>query len=144
MSAVRVPATGTRKPGADCLRKRGIRGVGALLGGVAVRNAGLEPASFFELRGAKRKRDKRPCRHPTASDDSIRQPVRDGVPVFDGIPPTTDGSLGASRVALSCALLSSAAAVCNRAEIHGRLRIVGRAATRYHGGKCGGAIEGHA
>src|SRR6267378_2507090 len=52
--------------------ERGIRRVGALLGGVALRNAGLEPASFLEPRGVKRKREKRPGRHPAASYDSIR------------------------------------------------------------------------
>src|SRR6267143_4882264 len=72
---VRLPEPGTRKRRADGVRKRRIRGVGALLGGVAFRNAGLEPTPRFEPRGAKRKGEGQSCRHPPAFDDPIRQPV---------------------------------------------------------------------
>ena len=73
------------------LRKRTFRRAGAVLGGVAVRDAG-PPAPPFRPGRDERRGARRSGRHTERADDPLRQPVRGLVPLHDGLPPApTDG-----------------------------------------------------
>ena len=77
-------------------------------------------------------RARRAGRHPQAAADALRQPVRDVVPLLDGLARRADRTSGRRHapLAVARALLPAAAALGDGEEVHGRLRDAGRGAAR--------------
>src|SRR5262245_52444455 len=87
---------------------------------MAVRDDADQPPSYRIASRVQRVGTRWVGRYPSAPADAVRQPVRDAVPVLDGISPAADPSGG--RLASSCARLPAADAVGDDPQVDGRLR----------------------
>ncbi len=81
----------------------------------------------------------RACGGLARAHHPLRQPVRDVLPLFDGLSPAPDRRRRARRMAAARSFLPAAPALGDGAQVHGRLRDARLAATGHHRGKRGGA-----
>src|SRR5690606_23604564 len=137
-AAARLCGTGTAAAGTHRGRKRRMGRRRAFLGRVAVRGAAVAAPPRAAPARSGRAAARRFGRDIEAPADTLRQPVRDVVPLFDGLARRADRRRRVFPLAATRALLPAAAAFGTRAEVHGRLRDAGGGPARPDAGTGGG------
>src|SRR6202008_1655620 len=135
----RLPGSGGGARRAHGLRERPFRRAGAVLGGVALRDAGRQPPPGARPGRAGRRRARRVGRRAAPAHRALRPPLRRLLPLLGGLPPGADGRRRPPGVAPAPPLPSSPAALGHGAQVHGGIRDARRAAARRDAGERRGA-----
>src|SRR5580700_1106921 len=117
-----------------------MRGGGAALGGVAIRDDRDQQAARGVARTICRIRARRTGGHSASRDSALRQSVRDFFSLLHGVSSASQRRRVASRVAFARAFLSTAASFGGGAEIHGGLRTAGDSAAGHYPGRSSGTF----